>query len=122
MGEGMTDADITKRTKGPWRRSGFQVYGADGSRVTHTGLGNLPPSRSNESESNAAFIVHIENNFEPLRQALDLALCHLSKSEPGDSRAVSNEFVAMAAVLSGDVSPSVTAIISGALEAAKQEF
>ena len=35
------------------------------------------------------------------REALDLALDYLGELEPGDSRAVSNEYVAMLGVLSG---------------------
>lgn len=110
-----------ERTKGPWTRSCFQVYGADGSRIAHTGMGQLPPSRSSESEANAAAIVHWENNFEPMRKALALALCYLLQFEPGDSRAVSNEFVAMQAVLSGDTSGEVMPIIEAALAVAERE-
>ena len=110
-----------ERTKGPWRRSCFQVYGADGSRIAHTGMGQLPPPRSSESEANAAAIVHFENNFEPLRKALALALCYLARFEPGDSRAVSNEFVAMSSVLAGDTSGEVMPIIEDALSVAERE-
>ena len=37
-------------------------------------------------------------NFEKYKLALELALILLSKYEPGDSRAVSDDFVAMAAI------------------------
>jgi hypothetical protein len=112
---------MAERTKGPWTRSCFQVYGADKNRIAHTGMGQLPPYRSSESEANAAAIVHWENNFEPLRNALALALCYLSQYESGDSRAVSNEFVAMAAVLAGDIAPDVIKIIDEGLKVAEQE-
>jgi len=84
-------------------------------------LGNLPPSRSHESEANAAAIVLFENNFEPLRKALALALCYLAQFEPGDSRAVSNEFVAMSSVLAGHTSGEVMPIIEAALVVAERE-
>lgn len=50
-----------------------------------------------------------------LREALNLALCWLVKNEPGDSRAVSNEFVAMAAVHGGYENDECMAIIRAAL-------
>jgi hypothetical protein len=40
---------------------------------------------------------HLKRQRDDLRAALDLALIRLGKMEPGDSRAVSNEYVAMAA-------------------------
>jgi hypothetical protein len=65
---------MSERTKGPWRQGCFQVYGADGSKIAHTGMGQLPPSRSQESEANAAAIVRWENHFDDLVAALDQAL------------------------------------------------
>lgn len=51
-----------------------------------------------------------------LQKALDLALHILSASEPSDSRAVSDEFVAMAAVSCGvDVSDSCMQVIEAGL-------
>ncbi len=47
-------------------------------------------------------------------KALDLALCYLGKFEPGDSRAVSNEFVAMAAIATGDFNDDCIAIVDAA--------
>jgi hypothetical protein len=46
-----------------------------------------------------------------LREALGLALAMLFPHEPPDSRCVSNEFVAMAAVLSDDMSERVMSVI-----------
>lgn len=64
------DSLDTKRTKGPWKRSCFLIQGAQREHVTHTGMGNLPPSRSVESEANAAFITALENAWPTLRAAL----------------------------------------------------
>lgn len=50
-----------------------------------------------------------------LREALGLALAYLSRFEPGDSRAVSDEFVAMAAVQCGIGDDACMAIINRAL-------
>lgn len=47
--------------------------------------------------------------------ALKLAVNMLAPYEPGDSRAVSDEFVALAAVSVGDTSPEVMAVIRSAL-------
>ena len=63
---------MTDRTPGPWTRSCFQVYGGDKSRIAHTGMGQLPPSRAPESEANAAAIVLWENHFDDLVKALQL--------------------------------------------------
>ncbi len=62
---------MTERTKGPWTRACFQVYGADKSRIAHTGMGQLPPYRSSESEANAAAIVKWENSYDDLVKALE---------------------------------------------------
>lgn len=61
-------------TKTPWRNACFQVYGSDNSRIAHTGMGQLPPSRSSESEANAAFIVKAVNAHDNLVKALERAL------------------------------------------------
>lgn len=50
-----------------------------------------------------------------LRDALRLALSWLSLNEPGDSRAVSDEFVAMAAVSCGLGDAASDAVIQNAL-------
>jgi hypothetical protein len=61
--------------------------------------------------------------YQQQRRALELALDYLVEMEPGDSRAVSNEFVAMLGVLLG-VEPNTPgedmAIIEKALEAARR--
>lgn len=49
----------------------------------------------------APIIAHQSQRIEDLEKAFDLATCRLGELEPGDSRAVSDEFVAMAAVLCG---------------------
>lgn len=64
--------------------------------------------------ANAKYIVDAVNSHEPLKAALDLALAYMSKFEPGDSRAVSDEFVAMAAVAAGDFSEPVMLVIRNA--------
>lgn len=51
----------------------------------------------------------------PIQKALRLAVNMLSLYEPPDSRAVSDEFVALAAVDTGDTSPEVLAVIDAAL-------
>lgn len=53
--------------------------------------------------------------MEELNRALSLAVNLLAPLEPGDSRAVSNEFVALASVSTGDASPEVMAVIDAAL-------
>jgi hypothetical protein len=51
-----------------------------------------------------------------LRRALQLAVRMLAPYEPGDSRAVSDEFVALAAVAdANDMSPRVMLVIEAAL-------
>lgn len=59
------------------------------------------------------------NTHSALQRALNLALVYMSRFEPGDSRAVSDEFVAMAAVSIGNTSPEVIAVIDAALAAAE---
>jgi hypothetical protein len=53
--------------------------------------------------------------IEQLQKALHLALRMLQPHEPADSRAVSDEFVALACVHSGDVSDNVMQVIETAL-------
>lgn len=55
----------------PWTRSCFLIKSAKGEHVTHTGMGNLPPSRSSESEANAKFIWLAANNHYALVEALE---------------------------------------------------
>jgi hypothetical protein len=62
---------MSERTKGPWTRSCFQVYGGDKSRIAHTGMGQLPLYRSSESEANAAAIVLWENHFDELVKTME---------------------------------------------------
>lgn len=49
-----------------------------------------------------------------LEAALDLALEALGRWEPNDSRAVSGEFVALAAIRAGDHSPEMVAFVQAA--------
>lgn len=60
-----------EHTATPWRNQCFQVYGADNSKIAHTGMGQLPPYRSTESEANAAFIVTACNSYTDLVKALE---------------------------------------------------
>jgi acyl-CoA reductase-like NAD-dependent aldehyde dehydrogenase len=53
--------------------------------------------------------------YQQLKLALDLACNMLVIHEPPDSRAVSNEFVALAAVQSGLVDANVMSVIEQAL-------
>jgi hypothetical protein len=59
---------------------------------------------------------HAQANPNPLKEALDLALGYLIKLEPGHSCAVSDEFVAMAAVAGGDYSQPVMDVIRRAAQ------
>ena len=65
---------MTDHTPAPWRNACFQVYGGDGSRVAHTGMGQLPPHRSHEAEANAATIVRAVNSHDPLVSAVNALL------------------------------------------------
>lgn len=60
-------------------------------------------------------IVATADRAAALEKALELATEIIMKNEPGDSRAVSNEAVALAAVVSGDTSEPVMAVINKAL-------
>lgn len=55
-------------------------------------------------------------SYEQLEQALKLAVNMLSPYEAPDSRAVSNQFVALASVSCGDASPEVMRVITEALK------
>jgi hypothetical protein len=46
-------------------------------------------------------IMGLSKRVDELQKALDLAICLLGKTEPPDSRAVSDEFVAMASMSAG---------------------
>lgn len=63
---------------------------------------------------NAAELYAVKQERDQLREALTLAVNLLAVNEPGDSRAVSDEFVALAAVSTGDASREVMAIIRAA--------
>lgn len=69
LGDAVVDRE-TKHSALPWRQHCFLVTSKHGDHVTHTGMGNLPPSRSTESEANAAFIVRAANNHYALIGAL----------------------------------------------------
>jgi len=51
------------------------------------------------------------------REALKLAVAMLALAEPGDSRAVSDEFVALAAISCGLGTPEIAAVVTNALAA-----
>jgi len=57
---------MSEHTQTPWKQMCFLIMGPRNEHVTHTGMGNLPPSRSAESEANAAFIVEACNNHDRL--------------------------------------------------------
>lgn len=57
---------------------------------------------------------------EQLEKALNVATNMLIKHEPSDSRAVSNEFVAIAAVQSNQVDDNVMQVLDTALAASKE--
>jgi len=57
------------------------------------------------------------DRIRDLSDALNLALAWLVQYEPGDSRAVSNEFVAMAAVLCDNSDDDCRSVIASAIEA-----
>ena len=59
------------------------------------------------------------NENEMLRQALKLAVDMLAPYEPGDSRAVSNEFVALAALLTG-LNPDEERAVMDVIDAANR--
>ena len=69
-----------EHTAGPWKQQCFLVTGGDGSWVCHTGMGNLPPSRSHESEANARLIAAAPDLLAALKVALPRlahkASCH----------------------------------------------
>ena len=65
-----------------------------------------------------------EDRIANLESALNLALCYLSNFEPPDSRAVSDEFVAMAAIhMDGGVDHNnlCMPIIEAGIEAVKRQ-
>lgn len=68
-------------------------------------------------EKNERTVALLHCRVSRLERALNLALEILGKFEPGDSRAVSNEFVAMAAVSAGHEDTGVMSIIDDALRA-----
>lgn len=81
-------------------------------------LRQLGPDDSEIREKAVAAASTIEHQLSvigELREALGLALKILEPNEPGDSRAVSNEFVAMAAVHAGVSNPECGEIIRKAL-------
>ena len=59
--------------------------------------------------------------MNPIERALALAVSMLAPHEPGDSRAVSDEFVAIASVACGDTSPRVMEVIDGAIAKMRHE-
>lgn len=69
----------------------------------------------NDNGSCANHLLLAGRTIQRLSAALELALVRLCPSEPGDSRAVSDEFVAMAAVLTGRADEDCVKIIRDAL-------
>lgn len=59
-------------------------------------------------------LVAAEADIKRLEAGLRLAVRLLTPHEPSDSRAVSNEFVALAALSSGDTSDDVMTVIEAA--------
>lgn len=78
----------------PWKQTCFLVTSATGSHVTHTGMGNLPPSRSAESEANAAFIVHAANSHDGLKATVSRLTATLTAIRDDDSVPVWIRFLA----------------------------
>ena len=68
-------------------------------------------------EKHQRAIAFLHCRVSRLERALNLALDILGKREPPDSRAVSNEFVAMAAVSAGHENTAVMSIIDDELRA-----
>lgn len=58
---------------------------------------------------------------QPTKEALDLAVNMIIAAEPGDSRAVSDEAVALAAVACGDTSDAVMKVIRAALSLSRPD-
>lgn len=72
-------------------------------------------------EDDQHVIADMQWRIEELTAALDLALSYLAPRERGDSRAVSNEFVSMAAILSGgEANLEALSIVKAALAAQPQ--
>ena len=61
-------------TPGPWKQQCFLVTSETGDWVCHTGMGNLPPSRSTESEANARLIAAAPNLLKALRDIIELTV------------------------------------------------
>lgn len=66
-------------------------------------------------------LITVEAKLAQMRQALTLALARLEPLEPGDSRAVSDEFVAMAAIVAGIGNKKGDEIIEAALATLQPE-
>jgi hypothetical protein len=72
-----------------------------------TGGGNYVWEAQQEREQALEGADRVLAHFKPLQEALDLALDILGAMEPGDSRAVSNHYVAMACVAAGKTDDEV---------------
>ena len=68
---------MSKHTPTPWRASKFQVIGGDGSRVAHTGVGQLLPHRTQEAIENADLIARAVNSHKHLIDALEASILAL---------------------------------------------
>ena len=60
--------------------------------------------------------IQLEQEANCLRKALRVAVGMLAPIEPPDNRVVSDDFVAIAAVLAGDCAPNVMAVIDAAIQ------
>jgi len=63
-------------SKTPWKANCFQIVAADGSKVAHTGMGQLPPHRSHEARANAEFIVEAVNAYSAVSPGVLAAKAH----------------------------------------------
>ena len=105
-------SELNDDTKAAWYRCAGAALGWTGLRERDLlEANNRYLQRARDAEAELADV----------RLALDLALAWLAPNEPGDSRAVSNEFVAMYAIQCGltDNRVECRAIISSALARAK---
>lgn len=76
--------------------------------------GYRDPAEGGFVEDNAPY--RAGERIRELEQALNLALCMLERHEPGDSRAISNEFVALACVDANKGDEASNAVIEAALK------
>lgn len=78
-------------------------------------VGRLRTTRLLSQRNQLALQEEAAARIEALEGALDLALSYLIEDEPGDSRAVSDEFVAMAVILEGHDADGCLPIVKAAI-------